>query len=210
MWRVELADGSAVTAHAAIVAAPAFAAANLVEGADGRLAAELAGIPFVSTATVSVAFPRATVDRPLPGYGYVSPRAEGGCLVACTWTSNKFPSRVPEDGVLLRYFIGRAGREGVVSQDDSALQALVREELATVLRITAEPLLWRIHRWPRGMPQYTVGHRDRLARIAARLAALPGLSLAGASYAGVGIPDCIASGWAAAGSAAAHAAEHAA
>ena len=66
------------------------------------------------------------------------------------------------------------------------------------LRLTAEPAAWRVVRWARGMPQYTLGHRERLARIGQRLEGLPGLLLAGASYRGVGLPDCIASGWAAA------------
>ncbi|MEK6769295.1 MAG: protoporphyrinogen oxidase [Gemmatimonadota bacterium] len=197
-WRVELADGTSLAARAVIVAAPAFTAADLLAQTDPPLAAELRGIPFVSTATVSVAFSRAAIRRPLPGYGYVSPRAEGGSIVACTWTSNKFPARVPEDGVLLRFFVGRAGREDIVAAGDHALKALVRTELAAVHGITAEPALWRIYRWPKGMPQYTVGHRERLARIEQRVSTMPGLALAGASYRGVGIPDCIASGWAAA------------
>ncbi|MDO8666785.1 MAG: FAD-dependent oxidoreductase, partial [Gemmatimonadales bacterium] len=138
------------------------------------------------------------IRRPLPGYGYVSPRAEGGSIVACTWTSNKFPARVPEDGVLLRFFVGRAGREDAAAGDDEALKALVQAELAAVHGITVEPALWRIYRWPKGMPQYTVGHRERLARIEQRVGTMPRLALAGASYRGVGIPDCIASGSAAA------------
>jgi oxygen-dependent protoporphyrinogen oxidase len=197
-WRVDLADGTSLAARAVIVAAPAYAAADLVAETDRPLATELRGIPFVTTATVSVAFPRGAVPRPLPGYGYVSPRAEGGSVVACTWTSNKFPARVPADGVLLRFFVGRAGREEPPAGDDEALRALVRAELRAVHGITSEPALWRIYRWPRGMPQYTVGHPARLARIERRVAALPGLALAGASYRGVGIPDCIASGWRAA------------
>ncbi len=197
-WTVALKDGTTVAASAVILAAPAYAAADLVAETDRGLAAELRGIPFVTTATVSVAFPRAAVPRPLPGYGYVSPRAEGGSVVACTWTSNKFPARVPADGVLLRFFVGRAGREESLAGDDEALRALVRAELRAVHGITSEPALWRIYRWPRGMPQYTVGHPARLARIERRVAALPGLALAGASYRGVGIPDCIASGWRAA------------
>jgi oxygen-dependent protoporphyrinogen oxidase len=127
--------------------------------------------------------------------------------VACTWTSNKFPERVPHGGVLIRFFLGRAGREEVVRATDDALRRLVRAELAAVHGITAEPLFWRIARWPQGLPQYTVGHRDRLDRIDIQLSRLPGLFLAGASYRGVGIPDCIASGWQAAGAAVARARE---
>jgi oxygen-dependent protoporphyrinogen oxidase len=197
-YRLDVADGRTVEASAVILALPAFAAARLLAPWDEALAGTLADIPFVSTATVSVAFPRSAVPRPLPGSGYVSPRAEGGSVVACTWTSNKFPARVPEGGVLLRFFLGRAGQETVPRDRDEALRCIVRDELAAVHGITGEPLFWRIFRWPDALPQYTVGHRARLDVIATRLRQVPGLHLAGASYRGVGIPDCVASGWAAA------------
>ena len=203
-WRLTLEDGRTVDTLAVVCTAPAFVTAKLVAPVDPVLGEALAGIPFVSTATVSVAFPRHAVPQPLTGSGYVSPRMEGGSVVACTWTSNKFPARVPADGVLLRFFLGRAGREEPAFASDDEIRRLVRAELAAVHGITAEPTLWKIHRWPRGLPQYTVGHLDRLAAIDRQIAALPGLLLAGASYRGVGIPDCIKSGWAAADAAAAH------
>jgi oxygen-dependent protoporphyrinogen oxidase len=197
-WRVHLAGEAPVEAGAVVLAVPAFAAAELLEATDAHLAGLLRGIPFVNTATVSVAFPRAVIRRPWIGSGYVSPRAEGGGVVACTWTSHKFPARAPREASLLRFFVGRAGAEDAVALDDEALKDVVRAELAAVLGIADEPELWRIYRWPRGMPQYVLGHGDRLARIERRVAALPGLALAGASYRGVGIPDCIESGWRAA------------
>jgi oxygen-dependent protoporphyrinogen oxidase len=203
-WRVTLEDGRSVDALGVVCTAPAFAAAELLAPIDPELGKTLARIPFVSTATVSVAFPRDVVPEPLAGSGYVSPRLEGGSVVACTWTSNKFPARVPADGVLLRFFVGRAGREEIAFAADDEIRALVRRELDAVHRITTEPALWRIFRWPRGLAQYTVGHLDRLATIDRRLERLPGLLLAGGSYRGVGIPDCIRSGWAAAHAAAAH------
>jgi oxygen-dependent protoporphyrinogen oxidase len=203
-WRLFLEDGRVVDALAIVCAVPAFAAADLLASIDSELGATLAAIPFVSTATVSVALPRSAVPAPLAGSGYVSPRLEGGSVVACTWTSNKFPARVPVDGVLLRFFLGRAGREEPAFASDDEIRGLVRRELAAVHGITAEPSLWRVFRWPRGLAQYTVGHLDRLAQIERRLATLPGLLLAGGSYRGVGIPDCIKSGWAAADAAAAH------
>jgi len=203
-WRMTLADGRTVDALAVVCTAPAFAAAELLAPMDRELGRTLAAIPFVSTATVSVAFPRDAVPEPLGGSGYVSPRLEGGSVVACTWTSNKFPARVPKDGVLLRFFVGRAGREEPAFASDDEIRDLVRREMEGVHGITAEPALWRIFRWPRGLAQYTVGHLDRLAIVDRRTASLPGLQLAGASYRGVGIPDCIKSGWAAADAAAAH------
>lgn len=203
-WRLRLDDGRTVDTLALVCTVPAFAAAELLAPLDPVLGKMLAGIPFVSTATVSVAFPRSAVPELLKGSGYVSPRMEGSSVVACTWTSNKFPARVPADGVLLRFFLGRAGREEPAFATDEDIRHMVREELEAVHGITAEPVLWRVYRWPRGLPQYTVGHLDRLAVIDRQLAALPGLGLAGASYRGVGIPDCIKSGWSAADAAAAH------
>jgi oxygen-dependent protoporphyrinogen oxidase len=197
-YRVSLADGSSVNGSSIVFATPAHATATLIESLDVQLATELRAIPFVSTATISVAFDRADVTRTLPGYGYVSPRANGGDIVACTWTSNKFPSRVAADSVLLRFFVGRAGSEVGCDVTDDALAAIVTNELRDVLGITAAPRFIRIARWPNALPQYVMGHTDRVARIFARAATHRGLFLAGASYRGVGIPDCITSAWSAA------------
>jgi oxygen-dependent protoporphyrinogen oxidase len=203
-FAVLLADGTTLEAAAVIVTTPAHVTANLVAAFDPALAEILAGIPFASTATVSLAFPKAAVRHPLAGYGYVSPRAEKGRIVACTWTSNKFPGRAPEDMVLLRAFLGRAGQPELLGESDDTLVRWTREELAAIHGITAPPAFVQVTRWPRGMPQYTLGHPARLERIAERLALAPGLLLAGASYRGVGIPDCITAGWEAADRAAAH------
>lgn len=197
-YRLVPADGAAVTARAVILATPACVTARLVEALDAELAARLREIPFVSTATVSLAFPRAAVPSPLEGSGYLSPRAEAGAVVACTWVSSKFPDRAPPDTALFRLFIGRAGREEVLERSDAGLVELAREELHTTLGITGDPALARVFRWPQGMPQYIRGHLARVADIERRAAAHRGLHLAGASYRGAGVPDCIASGAAAA------------
>jgi oxygen-dependent protoporphyrinogen oxidase len=197
-YRIVLGDGTAIVARRLLLATPAHASARLLEALDPALARELAAIPFVSTATVSLAFPASAISRPLDGYGYVSPRAEGGPIVACTWTSNKFPDRVPKGFVLVRFFIGRAGDEAIVDAPDERLVDLARRELAQLFGVTAAPALARVFRWPRSIPQYVVGHLARLERISGLAAGHPGLLLAGASYRGVGIPDCIASGWSAA------------
>jgi oxygen-dependent protoporphyrinogen oxidase len=197
-YRVELSSGGTIESDTVVLATPAYASAAMVDSLDPGLATLLRSIPFVSTATVSLAFARTAIPKPLDGYGYVSPRVEGGPLVACTWTSNKFPGRAPPDVELIRCFVGRAGVDEIVEAEDSVLLDLAREELRSVHGITTQPLLSRVVRWPRGMPQYTLGHRERLARIEAWIGAHPGLHLAGASYRGVGIPDCIASGWTAA------------
>jgi oxygen-dependent protoporphyrinogen oxidase len=195
--------GEATRADAVILASPAHATAGLVEGLDPELARLLRGIPHVSTATVSLAFPARSLPRPLAGHGYIVPRAEGGPVLACTWTSSKFPHRAPSGSALIRLFIGRAGDDAAAEQDPSLLVDLARRELRRTLGIEAPPSLARVYRWPAGMPQYTLGHLRCLEEIRRRLQALPGLFLAGNAYRGVGIPDCIRSGEEAAAAAAA-------
>ncbi len=192
--RVVLENGDSISTDAVILATPAFAAADLVADLDLEMAYALREIPYVSTATVSVAYPLADIPRPLDGYGYIIPRAENRPILACTWTSTKFPHRAPEGFGLIRAFIGRAGQEGALDGTDDDLLTLVRDELRRTMGITAPPVLHRVFRWPKAMPQYTLGHLDRLAAIDKRLAAHPGLFVAGNAYRGIGIPDCIASG----------------
>jgi len=201
-YRVWLENGELLPAAAVIIATPAFVTADLVAALDPELAQALRSIPHVSTATISVAYRLADVPRLLDGYGYIIPRAEGRPILACTWTSTKFPHRAPEGFGLIRAFIGRA-TPGVATQassreigemGDEELLAMVRDELGRTLGITAAPALHRIFRWPKAMPQYTLGHLDRLTVIENRQGAHPGLFLAGNAYRGIGIPDCIASG----------------
>jgi protoporphyrinogen/coproporphyrinogen III oxidase len=178
----------------AIVALPAHAAATLLRGADADLADELAAIPYASSATVTFAFRREEIPHPLDGFGFVVPHIERRALLAATFSSLKYPGRAPAELVLVRAFVGGALRPELVELDDAELTARVRRELADLLGVQAAPALSHIARWPRAMPQYQVGHLDRVARIGQRLATLPGLQLAGNAYTGVGIPDCIRSG----------------
>jgi oxygen-dependent protoporphyrinogen oxidase len=175
-----------------VLATPAFVTAELLAHLDAELAAAHAEIPYASSAVVTLAFARADVV-PLDGYGYVVPRTAGGDVLACTWSSQKWEGRAPDDAVLLRVYAGRFGARDVTADADTELVALARGEVA-FLGIDAEPVLTRVHRWPGGMPQYVLGHPERLARIERALQEHPGLALAGAAYRGVGIPDCIQSG----------------
>jgi oxygen-dependent protoporphyrinogen oxidase len=189
-----VADGVArLEVEAVVVAAPAFAATELLAGLDDDLAGAHAEIPYASSALVSLAYALTDVPHPLDGYGYVVPRAEGSDVIACTWTSSKWEGRAPEGSALIRVYAGRFGGRDVSAEPESELVALAREEVR-LLGVTAEPQLVRVHRWPRSMPQYVLGHLDRVERIEAGLEAHPGLAVAGAAYRGVGIPDCIRSG----------------
>ncbi|MDQ3225316.1 MAG: protoporphyrinogen oxidase [Chloroflexota bacterium] len=195
---VRLASGNTVLANAVVVATPAFAAAQMLDAIDGGLVTDLAAIAYVSTAIVTFAFRRDQISHPLDAHGYVVPRIEGGPILACTWPSRKWAGRAPEGWELIRVFIGRSGRESDLAGDDESLFALARREVVDRLGTTASPTRQRIDRWPRGMPQYLLGHPERVARIELAVRGHRGLFLAGSAYHGVGIPDCIASGEAAA------------
>jgi len=193
-YRLRLTTDESIEADGVVVAAPAYVAAEMLAGIDATLAAHLSAIEYVSTATVSLAFRSQDLPRPLDGHGYVVPRIERRAALACTWTSTKFPHRAPAGRVLLRVFIGRAGMMDDPNLDEPSLIGIARRELAEILGIVAEPLFVRVARWPRSMPQYNLGHPERLTEITKRLGALRGLRLAGAAYNGIGIQDCIRSG----------------
>jgi len=193
-WHVTLENGETLPANGIIVAAPAFAAGKITAELDPELATVLQSIPYASTATVTLAYRQSDLPRPLDGYGYVIPRQEGRRALACTWTSTKFPHRAPDGYALIRIFVGRAGQESDIPWDEAGLLELAREELALTLGITAEPLVKRVFIWESAMPQYNLGHPEKLAQIEAALEKYPGLALAGNGYRGIGIPDCIHSG----------------
>jgi oxygen-dependent protoporphyrinogen oxidase len=176
-----------------IVTTPAYVSGRLLQGVDSELARLLAGIPYASTALVNLVFNEADVPD-LDGYGYVIPRVEGREALACTWSSRKWQNRAPDGKVLIRVYIGRYGEKDVTEFDDGRLLTIAQNEIRETLNITTDSLFHRIFHYPKAMPQYNLGHPERLAAIEARMAVHPGLFLAGAAFNGVGIPDCIASG----------------
>ncbi len=193
-WRITLADGGTVEAAAVIVATPAFAAADLLHGVDGSLAQELDAVPYASSVTVTLGYARADVPHPLDGFGFIVPAVEGRDAIAGSFSSVKYAGRAPADAALVRVFLGGAIAEEVVARSDAELIATARSELRELLGITAAPRLARAFRYPRSMPQYRVGHLERVARVEAALAHHRGLALAGNAYRGVGLPDCVHSG----------------
>ena len=192
-WAAEGPAGS-WTADAVICALPAWAVADALEGFDPELAGVLREIPFVSTATASLVYQGEGFPA-LEGYGFVVPRAEGKALTAATYTSAKFPGRVPERAVVIRAFLGGAGREEIVEAGEPVIARAARSELREMLGLgERHPKTTRVTRWLKANPQYTVGHALRLKRIESCLQGHPGLVLAGCSYRGVGLADCIRSG----------------
>jgi oxygen-dependent protoporphyrinogen oxidase len=184
-----------------IVACPAWSAARLVSGLDARLAELLGGIDYSSSLTLSLIYRAADFDGKRAGFGFLVPKKERQRLAACTFVGTKFSFRVPDDRIVLRCFFGGIGDPAILNESDESVTALAREELRRILGLTAVPISQVIARWPRSMAQYTLGHRQRVEEIRARTAAIPGLHLAGNAYDGIGIPDCIQAGRAAAKSA---------
>lgn len=190
---VRVRAGGTMEADGVVVAGPAFAAAKLLAGLDPELASAHDGIPLASSAVVTLAYREDQVRHQLDGYGYVVPAAEGSEVLACSWSSSKWEGRAPDGYVLLRVYAGRFGQRDLTRIDKDELLDIAREEVR-FLGIEGGPQREWIHRWRYGMPQYVLGHPQRLQRIEAALAHHPGLALAGAAYHGVGIPDCIRSG----------------
>ncbi|HZL63323.1 MAG TPA: protoporphyrinogen oxidase [Thermoleophilia bacterium] len=197
-YALQLADGTRLVADAVVLATPAWASGELLRAVAPLPAAGLASIEYVTTATVSVAFRRDQVEHDLKGFGFVVPRAEGRPVMATTWSSSKFQGRAPDGHVLLRSFLGRAGIEAAAQLDDEEMTKVVRAELRQIMGISAEPELVQIFRWPKGMPQYRVGHVALVEKIEAGVAEVPGVELAGGAYHGIGIGDCLREGAAAA------------
>jgi oxygen-dependent protoporphyrinogen oxidase len=194
MYDVILHDGSALSVDSLVLATPAYVSAELVRPLTPIAAGLLEMIPYASTATIAMAYPRASVSGVAEGFGFVVPRAEGRDLIATTWTSLKWPYRAPPDQLLARCYVGGIGREAILQLDDQALVARVKTELAGICGVTAEPGFVEVNRWMKAMPQYTLGHLERLNQIEAALSRYGGLVLTGAGYRGVGIPDCIRDG----------------
>jgi protoporphyrinogen/coproporphyrinogen III oxidase len=190
--------GEWIDADQVIVACPAWSAARLVQGLDGRLAELLGSIDYSSSLTLSLIYRTADFDGKRAGFGFLVPKKERQRLAACTFVGTKFSFRVPDDRIVLRCFFGGIGDPAILNESDASVTAIAREELRRILGLTAAPIAQVIARWPRSMAQYTLGHQQRIEEIRTRSAAIPGLHLAGNAYDGIGIPDCIQAGRAAA------------
>ncbi len=193
-WTVTTNREERIEAQGVILATPAYAAAEVVSAVAPDLAQELKAIPYTSTATVSLAYREANLSGDFDGFGLVAPAVESRKILACTFSSMKYSGRAPQGFVLMRAFVGGAVQPYLYEQDDQQMEANVREELAALLDIRAKPLFCRINRHPRSMPQYHVGHLEKVRRIEHHLDKLPGLQLAGNAYRGVGTADCVHSG----------------
>lgn len=152
-------------------------------------------VPATSVANVALAFPREAIKKDIDGTGFVVSRNGDFSITAITWVHKKWPHSCPKDKVLLRCFVGKAGDETIVDLSDDQIIKIVLEDVNKTMDISEEPEFAVISRWKDAMPQYTVGHNARLKRVLDNIdASLPGLFLAGSSFEGLGIPDCIDQG----------------
>jgi len=181
---------------AVVLAIPAYAAATLVEPIEPQLAALLAKVRYVSTATISLGYRRADISphHDLNGFGFMVPKSENRQILACTWSSTKFDHRAPADNALIRLFVGGDHQDQKVDQmADEDLIALAQAEVAAIMDIRAQPVIHRIFRWLKGNPQYDVGHLDRVLAMEQLATNVPSLYLTGSAFRGIGLPDCVKS-----------------
>jgi protoporphyrinogen/coproporphyrinogen III oxidase len=201
-WRLTVGSAHApacLDADAVVLAVPAQPAARLLAGlpgaADARAA--LAGIAYASMAVVTLAYPASCFPRPREGSGYLVPAVDGRPVKAVTFSSVKWPHLRSAGGAgpalaVVRCSLGRIGEERLLQRDDADLAAVAAADLAAATGVRGEPAGVRVTRWGGALPQYTVGHLDRVGRIRAGVSGEPGLAVCGAAYDGIGIPACIA------------------
>jgi oxygen-dependent protoporphyrinogen oxidase len=195
-WRVTLESGEVLEGDAVIVATEVWAAEKLMRGIDAPIADMLATIPCSSSATVPMAFKSEDFPEDRKWFGILSPLVEGRPLLAVTLSSSKWLDRTPEGRVLLRGFVGGPRNQYLLDSTDEEVIETVRRQIIDLLGMKpdVQPVFARVYRWVGGMPQYTLGHMDRVDEIERRVGERAGLGLAGGAYRGVGIPNCIEAG----------------
>ena len=200
-WRVTLDDGRELKADDLVIAVPAHEAADLLRKTDEKLATALAGIPYANVANVTFVYPAKAVDAKLRGTGFLVPAVDGRFIVGCTWMDQKWGRAVltpsgngepaGDDVVFIRTSVGRHGDDRWMQMSDVEIAKRAHGELVTSMRITASPISATVQRWPAAMPQYTVGHVERLAVIDKRVSKHDGLHIIGAGYRGIGVAACL-------------------
>lgn len=191
---VNLKDGQSIEADCVILTTPAYISAKLLKDIDAEITENLNKIPYISTATISLAFKKSALAKPLKGFGFVVPRIEGRKIMAATFSSQKYAYRAPEDSILIRCFVGGSKNEELVALSEEELVQISRQELAEILGIHGQPIFAKVFKWKKAMPQYVIGHSQRIAWLDEQLKQHPGLYLTGNAYKGIGIADSVHNG----------------
>lgn len=187
-------DRDSYDADGVVITTPAFVTGGLLEKLDPETAALLESIEYASSVVAILAYKLSDIKRPIDGFGFVVPAIEKRTLIACSFSSEKFPGRTPEGYTVLRAFAGGMLDPEVLDLDDGTITERIKSELGPVLGITGEPLFSFVKRYTNALPQYYVGHLELVRKIASGIKKLKGLEIAGSALGGVGIPDCINSG----------------
>jgi protoporphyrinogen/coproporphyrinogen III oxidase len=194
-FRLETAGGRKIAADGVVLAIPAFAAADALHKVSEGAARQLRAIPYASAAVVTLVYPPGAGSPPRDVAGLLVPSIEGRALTAASWYSQKWPqAKLPGEAIVMRCFVGRATDDPAPDLDDERMARRVIAEIGAAASLSGEPRLVRVVRWDRALPEYAVGHNERLDRIYAALEDVPGVALAGAGYRGSGLPDCIRQG----------------
>ena len=191
LWEVHDGQGERVRARCLVIACPTGAAARITKGFDQDLSAAFSAIPYAPIAVVASGHRRQDIAHPLDGFGFLIPRTEGLRTLGSIWTSSIFAGRAPEGHVQFRTMLGGAGDLSAIDLSDAELWATVQKEIGPLLGIRGGPAFLRIYRWPEGIPQFTLGHRERRRRIEELAARHQRLYLVGNAYYGVGLNDCV-------------------
>jgi oxygen-dependent protoporphyrinogen oxidase len=186
-------ESETVQTKALVLALPAFASAEVVGDFDAELTTTLKEIPFASMTVICAGYRREMVGHDLNGFGFLVPRNQNKRVLGCIWTSSVFGGRSPEGWVQLRTMIGGANDPDAINLSDKELIELFRRDVGPLVQVDSDPEFLKIFRWPRAIAQYNIGHLDRMRQIEAAEIRHPGLVLAGNSYRGVGLNDCVVS-----------------
>jgi oxygen-dependent protoporphyrinogen oxidase len=176
-----------------VIAAPSFAAAGMIRSVRAGLSDVLEEIPYASMTIACCGYEKERIEHDLDGFGYLIPKAEGMSTLGTLWDSSIFENRAPEGHVLLRSMLGGACFPEYLELPDDEVVTRVEQDLRTIMGIKEAPEFVRVFRHEKAIPQYTVGHGARLQALDENLASLPGLLLAGNSYRGISLNDCVAS-----------------
>ncbi len=190
-WEVTDAAGRKAFAERAVLACPAFAASEMLAGFDDELSRTFASIPYAPIVVVASGHKSEDVGHPLDGFGFLIPRSQGLRALGSIWTSSIFAGRAPDGHVQFRSMLGGAGDPSILELSDDQLWATLRREFAPLIGIKSDPAFLRVYRWKAGIPQFTLGHRERRARIERLASGHPGLYLVGNAYYGVSLNDCV-------------------
>ncbi|RDI47855.1 oxygen-dependent protoporphyrinogen oxidase [Falsibacillus pallidus] len=195
-YHLQLSSGEELTVDSVIVTTPHHAVQSMFNSLG--FFDPLKSMPATSVATIAMAFPEEAIKRDIDGTGFVVSRNSDYTITACTWTHKKWPHTTPKGKVLLRCYVGRAGDEAVVDLSDEEIEQIVLDDLKKTMDISMKPEFSIVSRWKEAMPQYTVGHKERMQNIYRNIEnELPGVFVAGSSFEGLGLPDCIDQGEAA-------------